>query len=231
MSRRGAPGGRAAGGGGAAASIAGLSFSGRELRDLFLAWIALSVAFAVFFAGGGTVVINSLAAGALGSLGGLLAVSLITAGIAFLLHELGHKVTAVRFGQRAAFRADYGMLFLAVVAATAGFLFAAPGAVHHVGRITTRQNGLIALAGPVVNLVLAVVFAPLFVIGVAGFSNLALTVGTYGVAVNLLLAAFNLIPFGPLDGATVRAWSTPVWLAAFLPSAALAVGFALFVLF
>lgn len=209
----------------------GLSFSTRELRDLALAWIALSVAFAVFFAGGGTVVINTLAAGAIGSLGGLFVVSLVTAGVAFLLHELGHKVAAVRFGQRAAFRADYGMLFLAVVAATAGFLFAAPGAVHHVGRITKRENGLIALAGPVVNLVLAALFAPLLAVGFAGFSSLALTVGTYGVAVNLLLAAFNLIPFGPLDGATVRSWSTPVWLAAFLPSAVLAVGFALFVLF
>ncbi|SHH63951.1 Zn-dependent protease (includes SpoIVFB) [Halobaculum gomorrense] len=230
MSRAGAGGGRATGSD-AVASVAGLSFSGRELRDLLVAWVALSVAFAVFFAGGGSVVVNSLAAGAVGSLGGLFAVSLVTAGVAFLLHELGHKVTAVRFGQRAAFRADYGMLFLAVVAALGGFLFAAPGAVHHVGRITKRQNGLIALAGPVVNLVLAAVFVPLLAIGMAGFSALALTLGTYGVAVNLLLAAFNLIPFGPLDGATVRSWSTPVWLAAFLPSAALAVGFALFVLF
>lgn len=233
MSRADDGGGRsrASSSSGAALVAGGLSFSTRELRDLALAWIALSVAFAVFFAGGGTVVINTLAAGAIGSLGGLFVVSLVTAGVAFLLHELGHKVVAVRFGQRAAFRADYGMLFLAVVAATAGFLFAAPGAVHHVGRITKRENGLIALAGPVVNLVLAALFAPLLAVGLAGLSSLALTVGTYGVAVNLLLAAFNLIPFGPLDGATVRAWSTPVWLAAFLPSAALAVGFALTLLF
>ncbi|WP_435065041.1 metalloprotease [Halobaculum sp. EA56] len=208
-----------------------MSFSGRELRDFLLAWLALSVAFAVFFAGGGSVVVRSLAAGAVGSVGGLFVVSLLTAGVAFLLHELAHKVVAVRFGQRAAFRADYGMLFLAVVAATAGFLFAAPGAVHHRGRITKRENGLIALAGPVVNLALAAAFAPLLGLGLAGVSSLALTLGTYGVAVNLLLAAFNLIPFGPLDGATVRSWSTPVWLAAFLPSAALAVGFAVTLLF
>ncbi|WP_277552450.1 metalloprotease [Halobaculum limi] len=203
-----------------------LTFSGRELRDFLLAWVALSVAFTVFFAGGGTTVINNLALGAYGTLGGLFVVSLLTAGVAFLLHELAHKVVAVRYGQRAAFRADYGMLFLAVVAATAGFLFAAPGAVHHQGRITQRQNGLIALAGPVVNLVLAVVFAPLLLLGLAGFSGILLTVGTYGVAVNLLLAAFNLIPFGPLDGATVRAWSTPVWLGVFIPSAVVAVLFA-----
>lgn len=204
-----------------------LTFSTRELRDFLLAWVALSVAFTVFFAGGGTTVMNNLAQSAYGTLGGLFVVSLLTAGVAFLLHELAHKVVAVRYGQRAAFRADYGMLFLAVVAATAGFLFAAPGAVHHQGRITQRQNGLIALAGPVVNLVLAVVFAPLLLLGLAGFSQVLLTVGTYGVAVNLLLAAFNLIPFGPLDGATVRAWSTPVWLGVFIPSAVVAVLFAL----
>ncbi|WP_432765057.1 metalloprotease [Halobaculum litoreum] len=211
---------------GYAAAARRLTFSTRELRDFGVAWVALSVAFTVFFAGGGNTVVRNLSLGAYGTLGGLFLVSLVTAGVAFLLHELAHKVVAVRYGQRAAFRADYGMLFLAVVAATAGFLFAAPGAVHHAGRITKRQNGLIALAGPVVNLALAAVFAPLFVVGLLGFSGAALTVGTYGVAVNLLLAAFNLIPFGPLDGATVREWSTAVWLAAFLPSAVLAAGFA-----
>ena len=34
-------------------SVSGLAFSARELRDLAVAWVALGVAFAVFFAGGG----------------------------------------------------------------------------------------------------------------------------------------------------------------------------------
>jgi Zn-dependent protease len=134
------------------------------------------------------------------------------------LHELAHKVVAVRFGQVAAFQADYGFLFLAVVSALAGFLFAAPGAVVHRGRITARENGLIALAGPVTNLLLAAVFLPMAVLG-PGF---VADVGTQGVIINLLLAGFNMIPFGPLDGRKVVAWSKPVYLFVAVPSFVLA---------
>ncbi|QLG62315.1 zinc metalloprotease [Halorarum salinum] len=201
----------------------GLSFSAAERRDLLVAWLALGVAFALFFLGGGPALTNALSAGEVGALTSAFVVSLLTAGVAFLLHELAHKVVAVRFGQQAAFRADYGMLFLAVVSALAGFLFAAPGAVHHRGHITPRQHGLIALAGPATNVVLGALFLPLWVVGTRiGLGPLGL-VGSYGVAVNFFLAAFNLIPFGPLDGATVRKWSTPIWLVSFLVSAVLAV--------
>ena len=192
-----------------------LSFSDRELRDLALAWVALGVAFAVFFAGGGTGLLSLL------STGGFVAavvVSLLTAGIGFLLHELAHKVVAVRFGQVAEFRADYGMLFLAVVSALAGFIFAAPGAVYHRGVLSDREHGLVALAGPAANIGLAAVFLPVFVIGSFLGSGIVELLGARGLAINLFLAAFNMIPFGSLDGRTVLDWSTPVFLGVFVPS-------------
>jgi Zn-dependent protease len=194
---------------------ANVRFSGRELRDLALAWVALSVAFALFFAGGGTAGVRSiLRAGVVLPV----VVSLVTAGVGFLLHELAHKVVAVRFDQVAEFRADYGMLFLAVMTALVGFIFAAPGAVYHRGRVTGRQLGLIALAGPVTNLLLSALFLPLYLAGVVLGLPLVTLVGGRGLAINLFLAAFNLLPIGSLDGATVRKWSTPVYLAAFVPS-------------
>ena len=137
-------------------------FSTRELRDLLAAWLALGLAFALFlerpsaFAAATAPGLDTIVA-----FGGALLRSLLTVGVGFLLHELAHKVVAVRFGQIAEFRADYGMLGLAIAAGLAGFLFAAPGAVYHRGRITPRENGLIALAGPVTNLALVAVFAPL----------------------------------------------------------------------
>jgi Zn-dependent proteases len=206
-----------------------LTFSRREVGDLLLAWTALSVAFGVFFYGGGPLVFEALQTGIVGPLARITVLSAVTAGVGFLLHELGHKVVAVRFGQRAAFRADYGMLFLAVVTALAGFLFAAPGAVHHTGRITERQHGLIALAGPVVNLALAVVFSIAWVGGGALGVAAVREVGQWGIAVNLALAAFNVLPFGPLDGATIREWNTVVWAAVTVPAVGLA-AYALFVL-
>ncbi|WP_248896474.1 metalloprotease [Haloplanus halobius] len=195
-----------------------LQFSSRELTDLAIAWVALGVAFAIFFEGGGSQAISRLLDEGLVL---PLVVSLVTAGLGFLLHELAHKVVAVRFDQVAEFRADYGMLFLAIMSALVGFLFAAPGAVHHRGRLTEREHGLIALAGPVTNGLLALAFAPVYVAGVLGGSPLIALLGGRGVAINLFLAAFNLIPFGGLDGRTVLNWSNVVFALAFLPAAAI----------
>jgi Zn-dependent protease len=197
-----------------------IRFSTRELRDLAVAWVVLGAAFAIFFAGGGNRAVEGLLSDGVVV---PLVVSLVTAGFGFLLHELAHKVIAVRFGQIAEFRADYGMLFLALVSALVGFLFAAPGAVHHRGRLTPREHGLIALAGPVTNGLLAVVFAPVYVVGLAAGSPLLSLIGGRGVAINLFLAAFNLIPFGALDGRTVLDWSKPVFVLAFVPALVLAV--------
>jgi len=198
-----------------------LSFSSKELQDLAVAWVALGVAFAIFFAGGGGRAVSGILSG--GIVGPLL-LSLLTAGLGFLLHEVAHKVVAVRFGQVAEFRADYGMLFLAVVSALVGFIFAAPGAVHHRGRLTKREHGLIALAGPATNVLLAVVFLPVFLVGaVVGSPFLALA-GSRGLTINLFLATFNMLPFGPLDGRTVLGWSTTAFVAFFVPSAILTAG-------
>ena len=203
-------------------SAGGLTFSARELRDLAVAWVALGVAFAVFLNRG---ILEAILAGSAPPEAALLALALAlsTAGLGFLLHELAHKVVAVRFGQVAAFRAEYGLLFLTVVSAFAGFLFAAPGAVVHRGRITDRENGLIALAGPVTNLLLVALFLPLALAG----PGLLGTVGTQGLFINLLLAGFNMIPFGPLDGRKVLSWSLPVYLLVAVPS----IGLAAFVFF
>jgi Zn-dependent protease len=202
-------------------NVSGLSFSSRELRDLALAWAALGVAFAIFFAGGGRRAVEAIVGG--GVLAPVL-LSLLTAGAGFLVHELAHKVVAVRFGQVAEFRADYGMLFLAVVSSLAGFIFAAPGAVYHRGRLTPREHGLIALAGPAVNIGLAVLFLPVFAVGTIAGSDFLALVGSRGLLINLFLAAFNMIPFGPLDGKTVLGWSKPVFVSFFVPALLLTVG-------
>lgn len=203
-------------------TIAGYHFTGREIRDLVIAWLALAVAFAVFFERGAAGYMTTIERAGLAGLVVPFFVSLVTAGLAFLLHEVAHKIVAVRFGQHAAFRADNSMLVLAIMSAMIGFIFAAPGAVYHRGRITIREHGLIALAGPVTNLLLMVVFVPFLFLGVALSSHTLWIVGERAVAINLFLAAFNMIPYGPLDGKTVMKWNRPVWAAVFIPSAIVA---------
>ena len=180
-----------------------MNFSSRELRDLLVAWLALGLAFSLFYVPVSATTLVDVLASALFL--EEFALSLVTVGVAFLLHELAHKVVAVRFGQHAEFRADFGMLALAVAGGLAGFLFAAPGAVHHRGRITPREHGLIAVAGPLTNVALAVVSLGLF--------GVAPDLAWRGLYINVLLAGFNMIPFGPLDGATVLDWSKAAYAA------------------
>ena len=200
-----------------------ISFSSKELFDLALAWVTLSVAFALLLhppaMGPGSPMTFDP-----GWFVTLVVLSFLTVGVAFLLHELAHKVVAIHFGQRAEFRADYGMLFLAIMSALVGFLFAAPGAVYHGARVTVRQNGLIALAGPLTNHALAALFLPLMLSG-----GLVGVVGQMGVWINLFLAAFNMLPFGPLDGRTVWEWHRGVFAVVFVPSVVLAVYVVVFV--
>ena len=129
-----------------------------ELVDIVKAWLAISLAFAFVYSEA------SLFQGGIDkifSMGFLLMflVSLFTAGLGFLFHELAHKFAAQKYGCVAEFRAFDQMLYVAVGLAVAiGFIFAAPGAVMIHGQVTRKENGIISLAGPLTNYVLAMVF-------------------------------------------------------------------------
>ena len=127
-----------------------------------------------------------------------------------MLHELGHKFVAIRYGAQAEYRAWTTGLFVALFLAfvtDGGFIFAAPGAVYIFGkRVSEEQNGKIALAGPLVNLFLALIF---LAIGVS-YPEMQ-TLAAIGVSINAFLGAFNLIPIFPLDGSKVFAWNKVVW--------------------
>lgn len=165
-----------------------MRFSPIEIKELLKAWAAISLMFALAFAG----------------LRGFLIVlpaSLLTAGIAFLLHELGHKFVAQRYGLWAEFRANNQMLVIGLLLSPLGLVFAAPGGVY------MRRNpheGKIALAGPLINVVLAAGFALTALI----YQNIILQ---YGWMINAWLGAFNMIPFPPFDGASIVRWNKIVY--------------------
>ena len=170
-----------------------MKFSEREKKDLLKAWFLLSIAFALLLTDsfGSELLIGFVIVG-------------ITAGAGFLLHEIAHKYYAIKFGYRAEFVADTKMLLLAVLMALfLPIVFAAPGAVMIQGYVSRRENGIISVAGPITNIILAILFLPLAVIPLP-FVNI---IGFYGTLVNAFLAAFNMIPIGNLDGSKVLRWN------------------------
>lgn len=161
---------------------------------------------------------------------------LIGVGPAFLLHEIGHKLAARRYGCWAEFRADpKGLQFGILLAFAIGFLFMAPGAVMVAGLVSRRQNGHIAVAGPLTNFGLFLIGIPLWgiLIGLTGahiplpteefgilgwrgtyvvdnallWQAMVFNAGVYWIVFNLALGLFNMLPIGPLDGLKVKDWS------------------------
>ncbi len=178
-----------------------MKFSHKEKKDLFWAGIMISLAFAILLSG-----ISSLFSSGFFI---IFVIAFFTAGIGFLFHELMHKYIATRYGLLAEFRASYKMLWLAIVFSLFGFIIAAPGAVFLRGHITQERNGKISLAGPLTNVVLALLFLILILIlNPSGIFSVFLD---FGLTINSLLAAFNMIPTMPFDGGKVIAWNKPIY--------------------
>ena len=95
------------------------------------------------------------------------------------------------------------------MSALLGWLLAAPGAVMVSGRVTDRQNGIIAAVGPITNIVIALVFLPVFILtnSMDGQITILNELARFIVIINLILAGFNMIPFQPLDGSKVIVWN------------------------
>ncbi|MDP6906075.1 MAG: site-2 protease family protein [Candidatus Thalassarchaeaceae archaeon] len=185
-------------------------FSTIELKDLAISLAAFSLGLAFVFNGG-------ILGGMLG-LGPMLLFTIplffvmatIAFGPAFIIHELAHKFVARHYGCWAEFRADpNGLRTGVLIAFFIGFLFMAPGAVMVAGNVTRKQNGIIALAGPLSNLVLWILALPVFIF-LGDLGIIGQIIGLWLVA-NAILGAFNMLPFGPLDGRKIKEWSEPVF--------------------
>ena len=172
--------------------LGGVSTSEIEIRDILKAWIAISLAFAIALS-------HDLA----GFYSKFVMASL-TVGIGFLLHEMGHKVVAQKYGCSAEFRSFDNMLLIAIAMSFFGFIFAAPGAVMISGRVNKEKSGRISAAGPVINLVLALAFLILVFLPL---SSLFKSAAYYGFLINSWLALFNMIPFWLFDGYKILKWN------------------------
>ena len=174
--------------------LGGISTSEKEIKDILKAWIAISVVF-------GIVLSSSIFSSDFYI---KFVIASLTVGIGFLLHEMGHKITAQRYGCFAEFRSFDSMLLLALAMSFFGFVFAAPGAVMISGRVSKERNGIISAAGPIINLILALIFLGLAFIQLP---SLFKEISYYGFIINSWLALFNMIPFWLFDGYKILKWN------------------------
>jgi Zn-dependent protease len=117
---------------------------------------------------------------------------------------------AQQYGCWAEYRGNKrGLYFALAMSAFLGVLLAAPGAVMVSGRITDRQNGIIAAVGPITNIVIALVVLPVYILtnSMEGQITTINELARFIVLINLILAGFNMIPIQPLDGSKVIAWN------------------------
>lgn len=129
---------------------------------------------------------------------------------AFFTHEMAHKVMAQRNGAWAEFRIFPIGLLMALVFSFLGFIFAAPGAVYIQGVRGARENGLISIAGPAVNLILGVPFMlAAFLLPISGLLWYFIWLMGY---INVFLAFFNLLPIPPLDGSKIFRWNPVLYV-------------------
>ena len=153
---------------------------------------------------------------------GLMVIVAFGVGTGFILHELAHKFTAQRYGYVADYEASPMGLLLAIgLKIFTGIVFAAPGAVMIRGRryaygqdedqymdSAAKEFAYISVSGAVVNLMLAIIF-----LTVSFFitDQLISKILSWSAFINVFLAGFNMIPFGPLDGAKVWRYNPVLW--------------------
>ena len=184
-----------------------------EIKELLISAVALAFVFGFAYSGG---------VGNLERLAIFFPVSLLVVSLGFVLHELGHRTIAKRFDCHAQYklwREGLILAFVITLLSNGNFIFAAPGAVMiypkadlwgRAAALTRKKMGLISIAGPGMNILLAGVFITL------GFLY-PFFIFSLGAYINVWLALFNMIPFPPFDGSKIFAWDWRIWLSLLIP--------------
>jgi len=169
-----------------------MQFTKNEIIDLIKAWVVIALIFAIASRPANDEFIRVLLSSA------------FAVGVGFLLHELAHKFVAQRYGLKAHFEAFEKTYFISIVLALFQFIFIAPGAVMIKGATDKIRLGRIAVAGPVTNIVIAI----LALIGNLFHPSTLLSFTAY---INAFLAVFNMLPILVLDGKKVWNWNRNVF--------------------
>ena len=139
-----------------------------------------------------------------------IATAFIGVSTAFLFHELAHRFVARRYGCYAKHVLNpFGLvltlftMFLPLRIIITGYVsvFCIERFLNSYGIADSRKvNAYIALAGPLTNIIIAILFWGLIY---APIPYIYVRIFSYASFINLWIAFFNLIPIPPLDGSKI----------------------------
>jgi Zn-dependent protease len=136
---------------------------------------------------------------------------------AFILHELAHKYAAIAYGRYARFALDKQMAQFTFLAGLIGLPIAGPGATMILGKSSVKETGIFSIVGPLTNFGLSLLSFLLLILFpnsniIPGVGQSLNWIFMLSIFINSVLAIFNLLPFGPLDGKKVLTWNKFVWI-------------------
>jgi Zn-dependent protease len=137
--------------------------------------------------------------------------------MSFLLHEISHKFSAQHYQYWAEFRLTMqgALITLISIFLPPPFKIISPGAVMIAGAVTVETAGKTALSGPLTN-----IFLSATCILITTFTQSIFWIVAF---INAILAAFNLIPFGIIDGLKIYRWNKVAWALPFIAAIALTI--------
>lgn len=117
---------------------------------------------------------------------------------ALILHEMGHKYTAIFFGANATYHAAYFWLFIALLLkfARSPFIFFVPAYIGIIGQLTPLQSAIVAFDGPFMNFLLYLITILILKLKPKKYTKEL----RFFAQINLFLFIFNLIPIPGFDG-------------------------------
>ena len=187
-----------------------MEFNENEIKDIIISIISLAVISSI----------NALFTG--DSWFASFIVYLVAVSIALFTKLYSHKRIGEKFDCTAIYKFNYYLFIISMLTALLFqgiFVFAALGSIminssyytrlgHKFVNISRREAGLIALSGPMANIVLAITSLLLYPLFPPFFSALR--------NISVFMALFSLVPIPPLEGHFILWWNRPVWLACFL---------------
>lgn len=209
-----------------------------ELRDLFISLVALVIAFSVLFGGRG-LNFDMIIVSTLGVASGFLLhemahkftaqhfgylaqyrANMMGLGLAIFSAFAGFLIAApgaVMINRSAALQESYMQDFVNIPQGSMQDSHMSD--LFHKEEIASRLKRemlLISLAGPLTNIALVAIF---FLLGTSGLlgSGVWSRAVSFALFINLILAAFNMLPFGPLDGKKIFDANRMVWALVGLP--------------